>query len=110
MTDALLALTTCPDEAAAGALARALVESGLAACVSRLPLTASVYRWQGKLVEEAEVLLLVKTTRARWPELAARLPGLHPFDVPELLALPVADGLPAYLAWLAEATAGEPAP
>lgn len=110
MTDALLALTTCPDEAAASALSRSLVESGLAACVSRLPLTASVYRWRGAVVEEAEVLLLVKTTRARWPDLAARLPSLHPYEVPELLALPVAEGLPAYLAWLAEATTGEPAP
>lgn len=108
MSDALIALTTCPDEAAAGALARALVEAGLAACVSRLPLTASVYRWRGAVVEEAEVLLLVKTTRARWPALAAALPGLHPYAVPELLAVPVADGLPAYLAWLAEATAAEP--
>lgn len=110
MSDALLVLTTCPDEATASALSRSLVEAGLAACVSRLPLTASVYRWRGAMVEEAEVLLLVKTTRARWPELAARLPSLHPYEVPELLALPVAEGLPAYLAWLAGATAAEPAP
>ena len=101
---ALLCLSTCPDEASAAALARALVGEGLAACVSRLPLTASVYRWQGDIVEEAEVLLLIKTTQGSWPRLQQRLPALHPYETPELIALPVGDGLPAYLAWIAAET------
>lgn len=97
---ALLCLSTCPDEASAAALARTLVEERLAACVSRLPLTASVYRWQGDICEEAEVLLLIKTTRANWLRLAERLPALHPYHTPELIALPIRDGLSAYLSWL----------
>ncbi|MFB9068250.1 divalent-cation tolerance protein CutA [Pseudofulvimonas gallinarii] len=103
-TPALLCLATCPDEACAASLARALVGEGLAACVSRLPMTASVYRWQGEVHEEPEVLLLIKTTRECWPRLKERLPALHPYDTPELIALPVSDGLPAYLAWLAAET------
>jgi len=97
---ALLCLSTCPDEATAASLARALVGEGLAACVSRAPLTASVYRWQGEIREDSEILLLIKTTRRCYPRLQARLCALHPYQTPELIALPVGEGLPAYLAWL----------
>lgn len=100
----LLVLNTCPDEATAARLARALVEERLAACVNRLPLTASTYRWQGQVVEEAEVLLLIKTASDRYPALAKRLQALHPYQVPEIIALPLCDGLPAYLQWLVAQT------
>lgn len=97
---ALIAHCTCPDADTAARIARALVEEGLAACVQAIPGVVSTYRWQGALQTDAEVLLLIKTTRARWPALKARLPALHPYDVPELLAVDAVDGLPQYLAWL----------
>jgi periplasmic divalent cation tolerance protein len=101
----LLCLSTCPDAETAARIARVLVEEQLAACVNRVPGTASTYRWQGKIHEDAEVLLLIKTTRARFDTLRTRLAELHPYEVPELIALDIADGLPAYLDWLARETA-----
>lgn len=101
----LLCLCTCPDAETAARIARTLVEERLAACVNRLPGVASTYRWQGKIHEDAEVLLVIKTTRACFDALRLRLIGLHPCEVPELIALDIADGLPAYLDWLARETA-----
>lgn len=106
MDRVLLLLCTCPDDAAAAALARALVEARLAACVNRVPAVASTYRWQGQLVEETEALLLIKTTAARYPELAAKILELHPYSIPELIALPVDQGLPEYLGWVISETSG----
>ncbi len=100
-----LCLCTCPDDATAGQLARSLVEERLAACVNRLPLTASTYRWQGQITEEAEVLLLIKTSQALYPKLAARVLELHPYSVPELIVVPIDQGLPDYLAWVLTQTA-----
>lgn len=99
-TGALLCLCTCPDDASATRLARSLVEENLAACVNRLPGVTSTYRWQGQIVDETEVLLLIKTSAAQYPALAARLPELHPYSVPELIALSIDSGLPEYLAWV----------
>lgn len=101
---ALIVHCTCPDADSATRIARALIEEGLAACVQALPGVVSTYRWQGAVQIDAEVLLLIKTTRARWPALKARLPALHPYEVPELLAVDAVDGLPQYLAWLANST------
>jgi|SRR5690348_1526809 len=101
----LLCLSTCPDAETAARIARTLVEERLAACVNRLPCVASTYRWQGKIHEDAEVLLLIKTTRERFDALRDRLAELHPYEVPELVAFEIADGLPAYLEWLARETA-----
>ncbi len=100
----LLAISTCPDAATAADIARVLVAERLAACVNRVPGITSTYRWQGEVHDDAEVLLLIKTTRGRFDALRARLVELHPYDVPELIALEIADGLPAYLAWLAGET------
>lgn len=102
--DALLCLCTCPDPATARQLAETLVDERLAACVNIVPGLRSVYRWQGATHCDEETLLLIKTTRARYPALQARLPALHPYELPELVAVEVADGLPAYLRWLADAT------
>lgn len=97
-----LVLTTCPDEETAATLARELVAGRLAACVSRLSGLASVYRWQEGVTEDAEVLLLVKTTADRYPEVERRILELHPYELPELIAVPVEAGLPAYLDWVAD--------
>jgi len=96
----LLCYCTCPDAASAQALARALVDERLAACVNRVPGVRSTYRWQGEVIDDGEELLLIKTTAARLPALKARLPQLHPYEVPELVAVPVADGHDAYLDWV----------
>jgi periplasmic divalent cation tolerance protein len=104
-TDYLLALTTCPDETNAAALAKSVVERGLAACVTRMPRGVSIYRWQGELQEAVEVVLLMKTRRDRFPALKAHLSAEHPYDVPELIAVPIAYGNDGYLRWIDECLA-----
>lgn len=101
----LLVLTTCPDAGTARSLARALVEERLAACVNRLDGVTSTYVWQGEMREDGECLLLIKTAAAVFSRLEARLRSLHPYELPEILALPVEDGTPAYLDWIARSTA-----
>lgn len=101
---ALLVHCTCPDAASAQRIARALVDERLAACVQIVPDLVSVYRWQGEVREDGELLLLIKTTRERWPALAARVRELHSYETPELLAFEAADGDADYLAWLAAQT------
>ena len=101
----LLVLCTCPDAATADALAQALVEERLAACVNVLPGVRSVYRWQGAVERTDEVLLLAKTTVARFDELEARIVALHPATLPEVIACDIAGGLDRYLAWVGAATA-----
>lgn len=96
----LLCLSTCPDTESAARIARVLVEERLAACVNRIPGVASTYRWQGEIHEDAEVLLVIKTTRERFDALRARLLELHPYEVPELIALDIIDGHAPYLDWL----------
>jgi periplasmic divalent cation tolerance protein len=96
----IVVLTTCPDEAAAARIARDLVESGLAACVSRVGPVHSTFRWQGALQDEPEVLLVIKTVSSGYSELEMRLKSLHPYQVPEIIALPVTFGSPDYLSWL----------
>jgi periplasmic divalent cation tolerance protein len=97
----VVVLCTFPDLDQARQIGAALVERQVAACVNLLPGVESIYRWQGKVEQAGEVLALIKTTR--YPDLEAAIKELHPYDVPEILALPVAAGLPAYLAWMAEA-------
>jgi periplasmic divalent cation tolerance protein len=96
----LVVLTTVADAGQAQRLAQALVTERLAACVTVLAPARSTYRWQGAVESADEVPLLVKTTAARWPALRERLRALHPYDVPEMLVLPAADGWPDYLAWV----------
>ncbi|EPK6247830.1 TPA: divalent-cation tolerance protein CutA, partial [Enterobacter hormaechei subsp. xiangfangensis] len=92
---------TCPDADSAERIATALVAERLAACVNLLPGLRSVYRWQRKVEAAAEVLLLVKTSAEAYPALQERLRQLHPYELPELLAVEAASGLPEYLQWLA---------
>lgn len=95
-----IVLTTCPDKACAERIAQALVEDGLAACVNILPPMHSIYRWKGKIEQATEQLLVIKSTVARFPAIRERLQALHPYELPEIIAVPIADGLPGYLAWL----------
>ena len=102
--DTRLVITNCPDEETANRIALAVVEAKLAACVNILPRVQSIYRWQGVVESAAEVPLLIKTTAAAYPALEAAIRESHPYDVPEIIALPITAGLPAYLNWLAAET------
>jgi periplasmic divalent cation tolerance protein len=104
----LLVLCTCPDTETAGRIARTLVEERLAACVNRVPGIASTYRWQGEILDDAEILLLIKTTREHFEALRTRLVELHPYDVPEVIALDITRGHAPYLDWLAAEIAPRP--
>ena len=96
----ILALTTCRDEASAQALAAALVQERLATCVNRIGGVRSTYFWDARLQDEAEILLIIKTTAGRLEDLRTRLSALHPYELPELLAIDVAGGNELYLDWV----------
>jgi periplasmic divalent cation tolerance protein len=96
----VVVLVTCPDRPVAERIARALVEERLAACVNLLPGLTSIYRWEGALCQESETLLLIKTRRERLSALARRVKALHPYTVPEVIALPVLAGSTSYLKWI----------
>ena len=102
----LIVLCTVPDEAAGEALARALVADGLAACVNLLPRVTSVYRWQGQVETDSELLMIIKTRQGVYQRLEQRLVALHPYELPEVIAVPITEGLAAYLSWVDEMTGG----
>jgi len=102
--DALLVVTTLPDRASAEKLATLLIERRLAACVSILAPCSSVYRWQGEIQHGAEHPLLIKTVQHRYAELEASIRANHPYELPEIIAVPIAHGLPAYLQWVESET------
>ena len=102
---ALLAFCTFPDAETARKVVRAIVELRLAACGNILPQIHSVYRWQGKVESADEILALFKVDAARYQEFEEKLRSLHPYDVPEIIAVSILAGLPDYLAWLAESCA-----
>lgn len=104
MTNALVVLTNCPDEACADAIASVLVERRLAACVNVLAPCRSVYRWEGRTESAKEVPLLIKTTRDRYDALETAIRAHHPYELPEIVAVSVVRGLPAYLDWIAAET------
>jgi periplasmic divalent cation tolerance protein len=100
MTDKIVVLTTCDSEKHAEKLAHHLVELRLAACVNILPKARSIYRWQEKIEDTAEWVLLIKSRRDLFAALRAEIQKLHTYEVPEVIALHVVDGSEAYLAWL----------
>ncbi len=104
MNDVLLVLSTCPDKDCAEKIARSLVDQGLAACVNISPQVTSVYTWQGKTESAEEVLLLIKTSARRYAQLQQVLRSLHPYELPEIIAVPVTQGLPEYLNWVDQCT------
>jgi len=105
-TRALLVVTTLGSASDARTFVRSLVEDHLIACGTLLPGAASIYRWEGALMEEEEVVVLLKTDQSKWSALAAAVKERHPYQVPELLALPVDRGLEMYLSWLTSEVVG----
>jgi periplasmic divalent cation tolerance protein len=104
MEQAIVVVTNVPDVETARRIARLLVEQRLAACVNILPAVQSVYRWQGALEEASEVSLLIKSTARRYSELEAAIKAGHPYDMPEIIALPITNGSPQYLSWVESET------
>ena len=104
--DLVLALSTAPDAEQAERIARALVEERLIACANLVPGLTSIYRWEGAVQAEAEVLLVMKTRRALVPRLKERLPQMHPYQVPELVVTGLVDGLDPYCRWVRDETEG----
>lgn len=102
---ALVVLVTCPDAQVAEAIAGRLVTEGLAACVNQIPGITSTYQWEGRLHRDSEILLMAKTTAERLRALEARVTALHPYELPEIIAIPVCGGSERYLAWLGHRTA-----
>jgi periplasmic divalent cation tolerance protein len=103
MTDKIAVLTTCESRLDADRIANALLELRLAACVNTIPMS-SAYRWKGKVERAEELLLLIKTRRPLFDQLRAAIERLHPYELPEVIALPIADGLGAYLDWIDKET------
>lgn len=103
-SEVLVVLSTCPDDAVAGRIATALIAGNLAACVNRLPGVRSMYRWEGRIQDDLEVLLVIKTTAARYVAVEAAVRQHHPYELPEIVALPVSAGLAGYLDWVRKAT------
>lgn len=104
MNDILLVLTNLPDPESAQRLSRQIIESNSAACVNQLAPCTSTYRWQGKIENSCEVPLLIKTSRSAYPRLEALILSAHPYELPEIIAVPVTTGLPAYLDWVDQQT------
>ncbi len=109
MTDSIVILVTAGSEAEAGKIATALVEEQLAACVNILGPIRSLYRWEGKVADDREWLLLIKTRDERFAAIEARVKALHSYQVPEVIALPIMAGAKGYMRWLRESVS-EPRP
>ncbi len=104
MFEPILVLVTCGSEGEALTIAQALVEGRLAGCVNLISPIRSIYRWEGKIWDEAEWLLIVKTHRQRFDELEKKVRSLHSYSVPEIIALPITEGTSSYLDWLRKMT------
>ena len=104
MSDILLVITNLPDAQTAGQLAQRLIEERVAACVNQLASCTSTYRWQGKIETATEVPLLIKTTKVAYPRLEQLIRAAHPYELPEIIAVPVTTGLPDYLHWVSQET------
>jgi periplasmic divalent cation tolerance protein len=108
---AVVVLSAFPDAETAARIARVLVDERLVACANLVPSIRSIYRWQGAIHDDAESLAIIKTTADRYPALARRIAELHPYEVPEIISLPLVDGHPPYLAWLvSQVTEASPQP
>lgn len=106
MTAFLLVITNLPDVVTADKMARRIVESRAAACVNQLAPCTSTFRWQDKIETNSEVPLLIKTTTKAYPRLEALIKDCHPYELPEIIAIPLSEGLPDYLNWVDQETGG----
>jgi periplasmic divalent cation tolerance protein len=102
MSDAILVITNLPDEAAAQALAERIITERAATCINQLAACRSTYRWQGKIETAHEVPLLIKTTTSAYSRLEKLILDAHPYELPEIIAIPISGGLPAYLNWVSK--------
>jgi len=107
MTEALIVFTTFANDNEAATVARVLVEERLVACENIIPAVRSIYRWQGEVKDEREVVMLLKTRKQDWTALLSRLHELHSYQTPEVVAVRIAAGAPRYMAWLDEALAAD---
>ena len=103
--DAIIVLTNFPDKQSAAACAEAMIERQLAACANVLSPCASIYRWQGKIESAEEIPLLIKTRQQHYERVEQLIKMMHPYELPEVIAIPITGGLPAYLQWIAAETA-----
>ena len=103
-TEFIIVFVTAPDEAAAVKISEAIVGERLAACVNIIPSVRSIYRWQGRLEDEQEVLMIVKTKKSLFERLQGRVKELHSYTVPEIIGVPVTEGSKEYLDWLGQET------
>ena len=104
MSEPIIVFVTCGSEEEAEKIANSLVDERLAACVNIISPIRSIYRWEGKIWDEKEWLLIIKTQKRRFAELEKKVKSLHSYSVPEIIALPIAEGSTAYLKWLEEMT------
>ena len=100
----MVVFVTCSSEEEAEKIAYSLVEGRLAACVNLISPIRSIYRWEGKIWDETEWLLIIKTEQGRFEELEERVKALHSYSVPEIIGLPIVQGAPSYLSWVEEMT------
>ncbi|MFV2057836.1 MAG: divalent-cation tolerance protein CutA [Thiohalomonadales bacterium] len=101
-TSFCLVLTTCPDKDSAHTVAHSLIEGRLAACVSILPPITSIYRWQGKIESNEELMLLIKTKNSQFSAIKEQILDVHPYELPEIISVPISNGLDQYLRWVAD--------
>jgi periplasmic divalent cation tolerance protein len=107
-TETLVVLCTLPDRSHAYRIAHMLVEEQLAACINLIPGVSSVYRWQGAVHQDEEILLLIKTTQPVFTRLEQRIRALHPYELPEIIAVPIRTGLAEYLQWINDSLSPTP--
>ena len=100
----LLVQTSCPDKVSAIALAHRIIEEKVAACVNVLPEVTSVYEWKSEVKQDSEILLLIKTDKSRYLDLQAVICESHPYELPEVIAVPITEGLPDFLDWIKDST------
>ena len=104
MPTAVMVYCTCPEDTTAAQIANVLIDERLAACANRIPAMSSTYIWKGKVHTDSEVQLILKTTDQVYPALEKRILELHPYELPEIIRVPIEGGLPAYLEWIANET------
>lgn len=103
-TEYQIILNTYPDQEQAKQMANTLVDEGLAACVNIVPGLTSIYKWQGKRESGTEVLLIIKTRREHYEQIESRIKSMHPYELPEIISVPIENGLKAYLDWIDNST------